>query len=61
MVQFPAAAVVPTYDVVFSISPDRHFPSEGHPTIMEYGQTSVRNVNSIRRPAPARMPSDTHL
>jgi len=61
IVQFSAAAVVPTYDVVFSISPDPHSSSEGRPTILEYDRMSVGSVNSIRRPAPARMPSDASL
>ena len=54
-VQFPAAAIVPTYDVVFSI---RHSPIEGHPTILRYDWTPVGSVNSTRCPASARMPSD---
>jgi len=55
MVQFPAAAGVPTYDIVFSI---RHSHSEGPPTVVEYDQAYVGGVNSTRRPAPARMHSD---
>jgi len=58
-VQFPGAVVVPTYDAVFNVSLDRHSPSEGHPSVMQYDQTSVGSVNSIRRPVPARVPSDT--
>jgi len=60
MIQFPPAAVAPTTGVVFDINSDR-YSAEGPPTIFEYDQTSVGSTSSIRRPAPACMPSEGTL
>ena len=58
LVQFPSAATVPPFDVVFTTSPDRHSPGQGLSTVAEYDQTTLGSVGSIRRPPPARMPSN---
>jgi len=55
VVQFPSSA---TFDVAFTISPDRHSPGGGLPTVAEYDQPSVGTVGNTRRPPPARMPSN---
>jgi hypothetical protein len=58
LVQFPSAATVPPFDVAFTTGPGRHSPGQSLSTVAEYDQTTLGSVGSIRRPPPARMPSN---
>lgn len=58
LVQFPSAATVPPFDVVFTTSPSRPSPGQSLSAVTEYDQTTLGSVSSIRHPPPARMPSN---
>lgn len=58
MVQFPSAATVPPFDGFLTTRSGHQSPSEGLSTVAEYEQTTLGSIGGIRRPPPARMPSN---